>query len=325
MIQSRVLITGATGSVGRAVTSSLRALAPEVELKLAIGHRHFLANGALRPDSAASLGVHAVGVSQADDRSARAGEEAPTASESPIAEAVAFDFTDESTWARALEGVSRIFLMRPPHISNVKRDMEPFIAYCAERRIEHVSFLSVRGAESNSIVPHHKIEKAVEANELSHTFFRPSFFMQNLTTTHAREIQEERRIFVPAGDGKTNFVDVDDIGEAIARVLLDPPATDAGYEITGPESLTYDEVAEKLTQHLGVEITYEPAGLFSFLRYHLRRGKKLGFVIVMYLLYSATRMGKAAGESPELERIIGRAPRTIDEFIVDNRALLLDS
>lgn len=125
-----------------------------------------------------------------------------------------FDFTDDTTWDPALEGVSRVFLMRPPHISRIRRDMYPFMAYMKERGIERVVFLSVQGVENNRIVPHYKVEQAILELGIAYTFIRPSFFMQNLTTTHLPEIRDEARIFVPAGDGSTNFIDVRDIGEA---------------------------------------------------------------------------------------------------------------
>jgi nucleoside-diphosphate-sugar epimerase len=147
--------------------------------------------------------------------------------------------------------------------------------------------------------------------------------MQNLTTTHLHEIRDERRIFVPAGDGQTNFVDVRDIGEAIATTLLDPPGENSAYEITGPADLTYYEVAGKLSDHLEIDITYVPAGLLPFFRYHRARGKKFGFILVMYILYRTTKKGKAAGKSPDLQRLIGRPPRSLDEFIVDHKQLFV--
>jgi uncharacterized protein YbjT (DUF2867 family) len=234
-----------------------------------------------------------------------------------------FDFTDSTTWAPALEDVSKVFLMRPPHISKIRRDMHPFIEYMKQRGIEHVVFLSVQGVENNRIVPHYKVEQSILELGIPHTFIRPSFFMQNLSTTHLPEIRDEHRIFVPAGDGATNFIDVRDIGEATAAALIDDAHKNRAYTVTGPESYTYYEVADHLTRILGTRITYQPARMLPFLRYQLQSGRKLGHALVMYALYSVTRLGKAGVATDTFRELVGREPRSLDEFIEDHRELFL--
>jgi uncharacterized protein YbjT (DUF2867 family) len=87
-----------------------------------------------------------------------------------------FDFTDESTWSPCLDGVDKVFLMRPPHISNIKRDIHPFMHFLKKRQISQVVFLSVQGAEGNKMVPHYDVERGCIEMELPYTFVRPSFF-----------------------------------------------------------------------------------------------------------------------------------------------------
>jgi len=184
---------------------------------------------------------------------------------------------DRRSFARGagFRDVDRVFLMRPPHISNIRRDMRPFLEYLARRNINFLAFLSVQGAEKSRIVPHAKIESELERLRIPHATFRPSFFMQNLTTTHMHEIRDERRIFVPAGDGPTNFVDTRDVGEAIARILMNPPSGNAAYTVTGLREHTYHEVVDILTRVVGEHVSYESARLIPFVRYHIARGKKL--------------------------------------------------
>lgn len=232
-----------------------------------------------------------------------------------------FDLTDEATWAPALDGVSRVFLVRPPHIAHIKRDMYPFMRAMKQAAIEHVVFLSVQGAERNPVVPHHTVERALLDLELPYTFLRPSFFMQNLTTTHLPEIRDERRIFVPAGDGETNFIDARDIGEAAAMVLGDDRYRNRAYTLTGTRNYTYHEVAARLSSILGRPIRYEPARIFPFLAYQRSQGRTLGHALVMYALYSVTRMGRAGGPTEDFRAITGREPRSLDEFIDDHRGL----
>lgn len=299
-----ILVTGATGNVGSEV---LRHLA------------------AVDVDSYAAITARRV---ETDDAGHRPRPTAETSALIHGAQPRVFDFTEESTWQPALTGIDAVFLVRPPHISNIARDMEPFLRYLAGTEVRHVVFLSVLGAEANRMVPHHKVERALERLGIAATMLRPSFFMQNLTTTHLTEIRDEGRIFVPAGDGRTNFVDVRDVAEAAAAILVEPEdermeTAIVGYPITGEASYTYTEVAELISSLTDTQVGYEPARLAPFMRYHHRRGRSLGHILVMFALYSVTRIGRADTTTDCLARLLGRPPRSLEAFITDHRELFL--
>jgi uncharacterized protein YbjT (DUF2867 family) len=228
------------------------------------------------------------------------------------------DFTDKSSFEDALRGIKQVFLMRPPALSDVQKYFHPFLDKCKEMGVEHIVFLSLQGAENNSITPHHKIEKYIQEINLPYTFIRPSFFMQNLTTTHLEEVKEGR-IYVPAGNGKTNFVDTRDIGAVVAKVLTEKDQhLNRAYEITGRESFTYQEIAEILTDKLGRKIEYQSPNPIAFLLNKVRSGTKLGFAIVMLALYSVARMGKADKATDDFEQLMGRPPITFNQFADDH-------
>lgn len=229
-----------------------------------------------------------------------------------------FDFTVAETWNQALAGVDKVFLVRPPHISNIGRDMAPFLRELKRRAIEQVVFLSVQGAESNSLVPHQKIENLLNELVIPSTMVRPSFFMENLTTTHLTEIRDEGRLFIPAGNGRTNFIDGRDIGEIAANTLLEPGHIGMGYTITGPESFSYHQIASKLSSALGRPIEYTNPNPFWFIGYHLKKGRSLSMTLVMLALYSVVKSGNADITTSTSEEILGRPPRSLDQFIADN-------
>ncbi|WP_229366021.1 SDR family oxidoreductase [Fibrisoma montanum] len=180
---------------------------------------------------------------------------------------VKLDFTDAATFGPALKGVSRLLLVRPPQLADVDKYFKPFIDVVKQKPIRQIVFLSLQGVENNALTPHYKIEKLIVEAGIPYTFLRPSFFMQNLSTTHRDEIRLRNEIFVPAGNGQTSFVDVRDIGAVAALVLTSngDEHLNKGYELTGSEALTYGEVAELLTKVLGRAITYRNPSVPRFI------------------------------------------------------------
>lgn len=134
-----------------------------------------------------------------------------------------FDFTQQSTWPTAYAGIHTMFVVRPPAISNVRRDLLPAMAAARDAGVRHIVFLSVRGADTIKVVPHHTVEAWLQSSGMAWTFVRPSFFHQNLSTTHAADIRDHNQIIVPAGTGAIAFVDATDVG-AVAAAPLDPSA-----------------------------------------------------------------------------------------------------
>lgn len=95
-------------------------------------------------------------------------------------EAVALDFTHESTWPATFKGVQRMFLMRPPQLGRPKPQIIPALEYARSHSVEQMVFLSLQGAEKNKAVPHATIEAWLRSSGLAWTFVRASFFHQNL-------------------------------------------------------------------------------------------------------------------------------------------------
>lgn len=236
----------------------------------------------------------------------------------PDAEAVALEFGDASTYAAAFEGARSMFLMRPPQITDVAGTIAPALEDAKARGVEHVAFLSLQGAESNPIVPHRRVEDWLKANGPAWTMLRPSFFMQNLSTTHRRDILDRDEIFVPAGRGETSFIDVRDIAEVAVKTLLEDGHRNTAYELTGSEALTYREAADILSDVLGREIRYADPSPWAFWSRMRRRGHAAGRVLVMIALYTVCRLGMASRVTDETERLLGRPPRSFREFAADH-------
>ena len=231
-----------------------------------------------------------------------------------------FDFDNLSRTANSLNSLDILFLLRPPHISNTRKYFEPLIAACVQMKVKHIVFLSVQGAEKSSIIPHNRIEKIIVRSGIPYTFIRPSYFMQNLTTTLKQDIQAKGLIFLPAGKAKFLWVDVNDIGAAIAAVLLNSDKhINKTYVITGSEHFTFQEIAAMLTNSLQKEIRYVSPNLLRFLMTNLKEGKPLAYILVLILLHFTARFEEMPAVSDHFHLLTGKAPNTVHNFISENR------
>lgn len=234
-------------------------------------------------------------------------------------EAIRFDFTDPQMYEATFRGVQKMFLMRPPQITNIKRDMVPAMDAAKRAGVRHVVFLSLIGIEKAKFVPHYKVEQYLKDIGMQTTFLRCSFFMQNLNTTHRREIKERSEIFVPVGKAKTSFIDVRDIGEVAAVALTEEGHAGTNYDLTGSEGLDYWEAARIMTEVLGRKIVYCNPNPLQFLIGTVRGGIPLRYAIVMLGLYASTRFGMAEPVTNDIERLTGRKPITFRQYVQDYR------
>jgi uncharacterized protein YbjT (DUF2867 family) len=232
-------------------------------------------------------------------------------------EAMRFDFTDPNTYEQTFAGVEKMFLMRPPQIAQVKRDMFPALDAAKRLGVQHVVFLSIIGVEHAKFIPHYKVEAYLKEKKFETTFLRCSFFMQNLSTTHRTEIKERSEIFVPVGNTKTSFIDVRDIGAVASRCLTEERHAGKNYILTGAEALDYWQTSKILSETLGREITYRNPNPLTFFFQTLRRGASFSYTIIVMGLYLSTRFGMAQSVTNEVERLIGRKPISFQQYTQD--------
>lgn len=227
-----------------------------------------------------------------------------------------FDFEDFLSFDNALEGVDMIFLLRPPHISDIDKYFKPLIHKIKEKNIKQVVFLSVQGAEKSSIIPHNKIEQLIVENGLEFIFLRPSYFMQNLTTTLIDDIQKKREIILPAGTAKFNWIDIENIAE-IAAILLNKfdEYKNRAFEITGLENENFEKVSSLINQSIQHPIKYKSVNPIRFFMIKKREGMPSGKILVMTLLHFLPRFQNEPQISNFYEQLTGKKPTDLKMFI----------
>lgn len=233
------------------------------------------------------------------------------------AQYVQFDFLRPETFAPAFEGVERMFLVRPPQLSNVEKEIAPAVRAAISAGVRQIVFLSLQGVEQNRVTPHYKIEQLLRSLPVQWTFLRASFFMQNLSTTHCAEIRDHDEIDVPVGHAKTSFIDARDIAASAVRVLTEDGHGNKAYTLTGGEALDYDEVAGLLSQVLKRSIRYTNPSVVGFIIRQLRSGRPFMFTLIMAALYTITRRGNAREVTGDVQQLLGREPIPFSRFASD--------
>lgn len=231
------------------------------------------------------------------------------------------DFERPDSFADALRQIDVVFLLRPPQLANVNRYFAPFIAACQQASIKHIVFLSVQGGENISFIPHAKIEKLIRQSGIGYTFIRPSYFMQNLTTTLKNDIVQRHCLFLPAGKAPFLWVDIADIGRAIAVVLINwEQHQNRAYTITGSELFTFSQVGILLSLRLGYAVRYESPNPIRFYFTKRRQGLASGLGLVMLLLHFLPRFQKAPRISLDFSQLTELQPNTLANFIDQHKS-----
>ena len=207
-----------------------------------------------------------------------------------------------------------VFLLRPPQLAKP----EIFRKYLATLKpTTKVVFLSVQGADTKTYLPHAKIEKIISSLGLQHTFIRPTYFMENLTTTLWNELAENNRIYLPSSDLLFNWIAISDVAE-VATKALKCDLTEDSLEITGCSNLNFYQVVSKINKICDTKIKYVSPSLIEFVFYNLKKREKISYILVMIMLHYLPRFSKKDHNSTDFQNVTGRQPVSIEKFIHDN-------
>ncbi len=229
---------------------------------------------------------------------------------------IKFDFEDFSTYENSFKNIDTVFLLRPPPISDVEKFFVPLINKIKSAGVKEILFLSVQGVEKSKVIPHNKIERLIKESGIDFIFLRPSYFMQNLTTSLLSDIRNHKKIILPAGKAKFNWIDVKNIGEAAAILLNDfDKYKNNYYELTGNENLNFYEAAEIISKTLNKKIIFENVNPVKFYFQKRKENYDNGFIVVMIMLHFLPRFQGEPRISSVYRMLTGKEPLALSEFV----------
>ncbi|ENH4360518.1 SDR family oxidoreductase [Vibrio fluvialis] len=236
------------------------------------------------------------------------------------AEGVVFDFADPTTFDAAFDGVDRAYVMLPGGYVESKALLEPVIQAAAERNVK-VVFQSVLGVDADDSIPYRQVEIALENSGVPYVILRPNWFADNFHTYWKAGI-DQGVIGVPAGEGKSSFIDVRDIASSAAAALNTNRFDNQAFNLTGPEALSYAQAAQKISEALGKPVAYQAMEEGAFCDLLKSVGVPADYAEFLTSIFYPVREGWTAGVSDAVATLTGKAPRSLDEYIADHLAEL---
>lgn len=230
--------------------------------------------------------------------------------------AVVADLRRPDTLRAAFDGCTRVFLLGPNTPDQTELELAAVEA-ATLTGVRHVVKQSVMGAEADDYSlahVHRPVERALERGRMAWTFLRPNSFMQNVETFMAESIRSEGVFASACGDASISHVDVRDIAEVAVAALTQDGHESRAYTLTGPESLTYDAIAELLAAARG-----EPVGHLALAPDALRGGMlEAGMPDVladrMLDLERYFREGRASRITDDVAQVTGHPPRRFADY-----------
>lgn len=236
------------------------------------------------------------------------------------AEGVVFNYSDPASFGPAFEGVDRLFLMLPTGNTAITELLLPVVEAAAARGVKIV-LQSALGVDADDSIPYRQVEIAIEKSGVPYVLLRPNWFSDNFLNFWKPGI-DHGVIAVPAGDGKTSFIDARDIADSAAAALTSSAFDGEGVNLTGPEALGYAEAAALLAQALGKPVAYQAVDDAGFIAILTGAGVPEGYAAFLASIFYPVREGWTAVVTDGVSRLTGHAPRSLATWVSENVAAL---
>ena len=237
-------------------------------------------------------------------------------------EVVIGDLGDREVLAGALKNVDHAFLLMA-NSENQCTVEKQFIDAAQTAGTRHIVKLSAIGADSSSTAVlkryHGQAEDYLKQSGLVHTIIQPGFFMDNMLNC-AQTIARDNSFSLPMGAGKSGVVDIRDVAEVALAALTRPGHENKTWVVTGPEILSFAEIAVIFSAVLGRQISYVDSPPDEFREQLLKWGQSDWYVAAALQLFELNRQNKNAKITGDFEAVTGRAPRSMRQFVQDHLA-----
>ncbi|KAK0431920.1 hypothetical protein EV421DRAFT_1720030, partial [Armillaria borealis] len=153
--------------------------------------------------------------------------------------------------------------------------------------------------------------------KVDYAVIRPSWFFEKSLTLHLSNIKEQNTILSASADGKIGFISADDIADLAVRMLTDEKSHNTDHILTGPELLSYDDVAAIFTDVLGRKITHTRITIEELKKRYLAFGLPEDYAEMLSSLDDLNANGMEEKIFAAEKKVTGK--RTLKSFVEANK------
>jgi NAD(P)H dehydrogenase (quinone) len=227
-------------------------------------------------------------------------------------------YADGDAMRRAFEGADTVFLVsaaEDEHRVDLHRNAVDAAVAAGVGRIVYTSFFAAAADCTFTFGrDHFHTEEHIRATPLAWTFLRDNIYLDYIPLFAGAD----GVIRGPAGDGRVAAVAREDIAAAAAAVLTSEGHDGASYGMTGREAFTMAEAAERVARAAGRPVTYVMETLEEARASRAPSGAPAWEIEGWVTTYSSIAAGELETVTGDIERLTGRKPITLDEFLRDN-------
>ncbi|MEU9111392.1 SDR family oxidoreductase [Streptomyces sp. NPDC048483] len=234
-----------------------------------------------------------------------------------------FDLDDPTTWARAIDGVAAVYVVEPNLRAGVDRQarMPRFMAEAVAAGVRRLVLLSAHGVgHADDSHPLKAAEQAVRGCGIDWTILRPDWFSQNFSESSWLPGILEGTLSLPTGDGRTPFVDAEDIAEVATASLTEDRHSGQIYQLTGPRAISFGEAADLISKATGRTIRHLDVAPEDFVERWVADGVPADVARLLTNLLVAVRDGRGSAVSDGVERALGRPARRFEDYVAETAA-----
>lgn len=269
-----------------------------------------------------TTGSRVVAALRRGDAPVRAASRTPVPSDDPGVTPVRFSWEDPTTWDPALDGARGVYVLGPLTSAAPDAVLLPFVDRARALGVGRIVLLS--GSPIAAGDPGlGRVHAALAAGPPGWAVLRPTWFAQNLVDVDHHvggAVAAGEEIVTATGTGRIGFVDAADIAAVAARALLDPEPHDTDHLITGPEALSYDDVAEILSVARGREVRHRAVREPEAADAMAATGMPREYAGILAAMETAIAEGSEDRTTDTVLRVTGRAPRGVAEVVVEHVA-----
>ncbi|WP_428425989.1 NAD(P)H-binding protein [Pararhizobium sp.] len=223
----------------------------------------------------------------------------------------AFDWTDSSGWAVALEGVDAAYVSYQPDLAvpGAVEAIGTLSRLAVEKGVKHLVLLSGRG-EDEALAA----EEALKQSGIGYTIIRASWFFQNFSEAFLLDGIQSGELVLPVGNVKEPFIDADDIADVAVAALTEPGHAGKTYAVTGSQLMTFGEAVAEIARQTGRDIRFTTVEIGDYAAMLEQAQIPADYIWLVRYLFTTVLDGRNESVTDDVLQVLGRPPRGFADF-----------